>query len=248
MNIAEFPIPESSLNAIEAISKENTIEPTIPIDTYLQDAENLVLWAKDDLNELAKVGINQQHIDELRVRIDICRKVQTYWIHYKETQSELDKSWKKELQAGKDIYRELVHYFTYAFRNNEELSKTLKRMKKANKYSALIHSLASLSNLGSSHKDLLEKVSFDFQLLERASNLSNQLGYLASKYHVKNWDTKATKRFRDKTYTYLKLCIDEIRDAGKFVFRDNKKRLRGYMIAYYLKKNAEHRTNKPVLR
>ncbi|PXY02013.1 hypothetical protein DF185_05025 [Marinifilum breve] len=247
MNIAELNIPENSLKAIESISSKNTIEPTIPIDTYLQDAENLVLWAKDDLNELAKVGINQKHIDELVVRIDICRRVQTCWIHYKETQSELDKSWKKELQAGKDIYRDLVHYFTYAFRNDEELSKNLKRMKKINKHVNLFQTLANLSKLGDSHKDLLEKVSFDMQLLEKASELSDSLGLLAATYHINHLDIKENKRFRDKTYTYLKLCIDEIRNAGKFVFRDNKKRLRGYMIAYYLKKNAEHRTNKPAL-
>ncbi|WP_282013893.1 hypothetical protein [Marinifilum flexuosum] len=248
MNIAEFPIPESSLNAIEAISKENTIEPTIPIDIYLQDAENLVLWAKDDLNELAKVGINQQHIDELEVRIDICRKVQTYWIHYKETQSELDKSWKKELQAGKDLMRELLHYFGYAFRNDHNLSKKVKNARKNNRHHALIQNLSNLAVIGHANKELLKKVSFNFTLLDKADELSSQLGPLSAKFKGNKLLVHENKVFRDKTYTYLKLCIDEIRDAGKFVFRDNKKRLRGYMIAYYLKKNAEHRTNKPVLR
>lgn len=247
MNIAELSIPENALKFIESITRENTIEPTIPIDTYLQEAENLVLWAKDDINELAKVGISQKNIDELIVRIDICRKVQTSWIHYKKTQSELDKNWKKELQAGKDIHRELVHYFSFAFRNDVALSKKLKRIKKANKIASLIQTLSNLSYFGESHKDLLEKVSFDFQLLEKASNLSHQLGHLASEYHANKWNIKDNKRFRDKTYTYLKLCVDEIRDAGKFVFRGNKKRLCGYMIAYYLKKNAEHRKNKEVL-
>ncbi|MGQ1910954.1 hypothetical protein ACT3CE_14345 [Marinifilum sp. RC60d5] len=248
MNIAELTIPENSLLEIKSITTENIIEPTIPVSTYLQDAENLVLWTKDDLNELARVGIRQQHIDELIVRIDICRKVQTCWIHSKETQSELDKNWKKELQTGKDLYRELLHYFTYAFRNDEKLSKTLKRNKKANSHASLIQTLSNLRVLGDANKDLLEKISFDFQLLTKASDLSNRLGILAGKCHANNWNIKENKRFRDKTYTYLKLCIDEIRDAGKFVFRDNKKRLRGYMIAYYLKKNAEHRTKKQILR
>jgi hypothetical protein len=238
MNIAELNIPEEILKEIQSIKREDTIEATIPIGVYLQDAEIFVLWAKDDLKELSKVGITNKHIEELQLRIDICRKVQTCWIHYKDTQSELDKRWKNDLQAGKDLKSEMLHYFTYAFRHNKDLQKILKYIRKGNTHADLVQDLANLTALGEANTELLEKVSFDHSILDKASELCPELGLLAGQYNGNKVRIREHKEFRDKTYTYLKQCLDEIRNAGKFVFRNNKKRLRGYMIAYYLKKKA----------
>jgi hypothetical protein len=37
---------------------------------------------------------------------------------------------------------------------------------------------------------------------------------------------------RDQAYTHLKEAVDEIRDAGKYVFRQNEKRFRKYASEY----------------
>ncbi|WP_133463582.1 hypothetical protein [Sunxiuqinia elliptica] len=41
------------LEAIKAIPDEETQVPTIPVDVYLQEAENLYHWSRDDQEQLA---------------------------------------------------------------------------------------------------------------------------------------------------------------------------------------------------
>ncbi|RUT79840.1 hypothetical protein [Ancylomarina longa] len=238
MNITSLNIPAGILNGIKAIETKKIIEPTIPIGIYLQEAENLVLWSTDDLNELAKVGITLQHISELRTRIDICRKVQTQWIHYKETQSEIEKRYKSKLEQAKHVRREIHHAFTFAFRNDSQLQALLKKSKQSNSLAHIVQDLSDLHAIGEHNKDLLEKISFNFDLLNKTKNLSGKLGSLAADYHGSINQRKENKGFRDKTYTYLKHLVDEIRDAGKFVFKKDKNRLPGYLIGYYSKKKA----------
>ncbi|MEQ8471570.1 MAG: hypothetical protein RIC35_10305 [Marinoscillum sp.] len=38
---------------------------------------------------------------------------------------------------------------------------------------------------------------------------------------------------RDKAYTFLKRAVDEIREAGKYVFWKDPKRLQGYRSLYH---------------
>jgi hypothetical protein len=45
------------------------------------------------------------------------------------------------------------------------------------------------------------------------------------------------KIIRDKAYTHLKMLVDEVREAGKYVFRNNKNRLKGYSSSYWKKRN-----------
>ena len=50
-------------------------------------------------------------------------------------------------------------------------------------------------------------------------------------------DPNESKIIRDKAYTYMKSLVDEIREAGKYVFRKNPKRLDGYSSDYWRKQN-----------
>jgi hypothetical protein len=43
----------------------------------------------------------------------------------------------------------------------------------------------------------------------------------------------------DKAYTHMKVLVDEIREAGKYVFRNNKNRLKGYSSDYWKKQNRK---------
>ena len=41
-----------------------------------------------------------------------------------------------------------------------------------------------------------------------------------------------TKKIRDQAYTHLKEAVDEIRETGRYVFRQDKKRVRAYASVY----------------
>jgi hypothetical protein len=53
----------------------------------------------------------------------------------------------------------------------------------------------------------------------------------------------ASKIIRDKAYTYMKALVDEIREAGKYVFRNDKNRLKGYSSEYWRKLHRKQSNN-----
>jgi hypothetical protein len=71
---------DSTTAKISDIQIDNIVKITIPVDIYLQEAENLSLWISKDLTELSKIGFNQNHIDDLQKRIMALRKAQSRWV------------------------------------------------------------------------------------------------------------------------------------------------------------------------
>ena len=51
-------------------------------------------------------------------------------------------------------------------------------------------------------------------------------------------DGNRARIIRDLAYTHLKEAVDEIRDAGQYVFWDNEARLEGYYGKYFQAANA----------
>jgi hypothetical protein len=53
------------------------------------------------------------------------------------------------------------------------------------------------------------------------------------------WQDEVGRRDTDKAYSNMKELVDEIREAGKYVFRNNKNRLKGYFSSYWKKQNRK---------
>jgi hypothetical protein len=60
---------------------------------------------------------------------------------------------------------------------------------------------------------------------------------------IENVEQNAYKIIRDKAYAHLKELVDEIREAGKYVFRNNKNRLKGYSSDYWRKLHRKQSSN-----
>ncbi|WP_346862443.1 hypothetical protein [uncultured Draconibacterium sp.] len=56
-------------------------------------------------------------------------------------------------------------------------------------------------------------------------------------------DPNESKIIRDKAYTHMKVLVDEIRLAGKYVFRKNPNRLKGYSSEYWRKLHRAQKNN-----
>lgn len=70
---------------ISNIKKEDILYISIPVDVYLQEAEDLARWMVKDLEELSKIGITQDHLDDLQERISALREAQTSWVEDKKS-------------------------------------------------------------------------------------------------------------------------------------------------------------------
>jgi hypothetical protein len=92
----------------------------------------------------------------------------------------------------------------------------------------MIDGLYDLNILGMIHQYLLEKIGFDFTLLEQAVQKSDDL---ASKKEAASFDSEDyldTKKIRAQAYTHLKDAVDHIYDYGRYVFWKDTARLKGY--------------------
>ena len=106
------------LEAIQAIPDEETQVPTIPVDVYLQEAENLYHWSRDDQEQLATIGITSEQIEDLPVRTGACRETQSIWFKDRYSQQEAQRDWSRLSPQAYDLRNELLHTFRYAYRKD----------------------------------------------------------------------------------------------------------------------------------
>lgn len=97
----------------------------------------------------------------------------------------------------------------------------------------LVQDLSDLSVLGDANQPLLQAIQLDLTQLSTAAGLSLEMSTLLATMNGERAETNESKQLRDKAYTYLKEAMDEIREAGKFVFWKDEKRLKGYKSAYH---------------
>jgi hypothetical protein len=90
--------------------------------------------------------------------------------------------------------------------------------------------------LGRENPDPLTTIGFDLAQLDLAATRADELADLLAEANGDKADQNNSKVIRDKAYTYLKALVDEIREAGKYVFRKDVNRVKGYASAYWRKR------------
>jgi len=68
--------------------------------------------------------------------------------------------------------------------------------------------------------------------LDQAANEASDLSVLLARANGERKEQSSPKITRDKAYTYLKEVVDEIYEAGKYVFWKDEARKRGYLSRY----------------
>jgi hypothetical protein len=111
-----------------------------------------------------------------------------------------------------------VHDFQYAFRNSPDLMKTVALIKKGSSNAMKIQSLFELSALGKKNSELLTAIQFDIGLLDSAHEAAETLASLLAGVHNEKNATNETLDFRNRSFSYLKMAVDEIRKCGKYIF------------------------------
>lgn len=229
----------AKIGEILAIPDKDVVELTMPVDVYLQEAENLGKWSLMDLVPLAAVGITDVKIADLTVRAGALREAQSNWFKDRNAQLDAQREWGIQSPLAFDLRDELVHTFRYAFRNDASLTARVAAIAEGSSNSDMIQDLNDLSVLGKKNVALLQAIGFDSNKLDVAAETSNAMAELLASANGDKSVQSETKMIRDKAYTYLKQRVDEIRDAGKYVFWRNEKRLKGYRSEYLRQKNNE---------
>ncbi|GET31264.1 hypothetical protein PbJCM13498_01270 [Prolixibacter bellariivorans] len=227
------------IDVIKAIPENQIRIPAIPVNVYLQEAEDLYHWAKDDAAELAKGGITAEMIEELPVRTGACREAQSLWFKDHYTSKEAKKLWDEQSPAAYDLRDELLHDFRYAFRDNTQLLGRVSEIADGTGHADMIQDLNDLAVLGRENPDPLAAINFDVTQLDTAAQTADAMAELLAQSNGDQQEGNPAKIIRDRAYTHLKQLVDDIRACGKYVFWKKPEKLVGYSSHYYRVNNRK---------
>lgn len=236
---------QDKLEVINAITVEDTLEPNLPVDTFLQESENLYLWALTDVEKLTGIGISQAMLDDLPVRADACREAQCIWNKDYLSQQEAQKLWNAQSPLAYDMRDELLRTMRYVFRNDATLMGRVRAIAEGFGHSDMVQDLNDLAVLGSKNATRLLAVGFDAGKLQEAATLSKEMATLLAKANGGRTEQHTTKITRDKAYTHLKQLTDEVYAAGKYLFWNDKERIKGYVSSYWRRQKKSKKGQTP---
>ena len=218
---------------IEAIPDDQMKSPNMPVDAFLQEAENLYQWCLPDKEMLIAAGLKWIFVEELQVRAGAAREGESIWIKERFTRKEAEKEWREKSPAAYDLRDTILHHFRFAFRKDSDLLNRVSQIAEGGGHADMIQDLNDLSVLGKDYTDLLEVISFDADLLDAAAATADEMAAILSLTTADRADNSRERIIRDKAVTYLKEAVDEIRNCGQYVFWRNEQRFKGYVSHYF---------------
>ncbi len=117
----------------------------------------------------------------------------------------------------------------FAFRKRPDLLARLRSIANGDGDSDMIQDLMDISVLGKANIPEFEAIQYDVAQFDRAAQQSDNLAELLAKANGAILDNSKAKEVRDRAFTHLKEAIDELRDTGKYAFRKNPERFKGYI-------------------
>ena len=226
------------LSLIQAIKPEQVLTPTMPVDVYVQEVENLYHWCIDDQAALVGAGLDWNLAASLPVRAGACREAQSLWIKERNVRKQAEQDWKDQSPAAFDLRNQLIHTYRYAFRKDQELLNRVEEIAQGDTNSDMVQDLNDLSVLGKAHMDLLAPIRDITLTLNNAADMADRMGDLLGATNGERQMDSEAMVIRDQAFTFLKQAVDEVRECGKFVFWRNADRVAGYSSDYWQRKRS----------
>ena len=232
----------AKLPIIQAIPTDQLKKMSMPLDVYLQEAENLYQWCQGDQAELTKAGLDWTMAQDLPVRAGACREAQSLWFKDRFTKEEAEKLWKEKSPAAYELRDEILRAMRFAYRKLPDLLNRVSAITEGSGHADMIQDLNDAAILGKENSEPLTAISFDLTQLDTAASMANELGELYARATTDRADNSEARIIRDQTFTHLKEAVDEINECGQYVFHKTPDRLKGYTSAY-LRRQRNARKN-----
>ncbi|WP_378174920.1 hypothetical protein [Aquimarina sp. SS2-1] len=224
---------DAKVAQLQALPQEQVERPKNPINIYLQEAEDQYVWLQEDLPELTAKGLDQAtFVDDLPIRTGAARHAQSVWMKERYGREEAAKKWKEESPKAYEFRDDLLADFRFAYRKRADLLGRVKAISEGTGDADMIQDLSDISVLGKANTEELTAINFDLTQLDEAERKSNDFADLLAEVNGSRLDNSKAREMRDRAYTHLKEAMDEIRETGKYVFRKNPERYKGYVSRY----------------
>ncbi|WKK79207.2 hypothetical protein [Marivirga arenosa] len=229
---------ETLKGSIAAMEAAETKIPNMPVDVYLQEASDLFEWSKADQKQLIEVGVPKNYFDEFEARIGALRYAQSIWNKDQYTKEEAQQEWDEMSPKAVDLKNEIEHAFRFAFRKRQDLLSKVQGVEQGTSNADLVQDLSDLAALGLANLPLLKAINFEEDKLHLAASQASEMSILLAKANGERKENSSPKITRDKAYSYLKQAVDEIYEAGKYVFWKDEARRKGYSSRYFRMRQA----------
>ena len=238
---------EKKLEEIKAIEEDQVKTPNnIPVDVYIQEANNLYQWCRNDKETLTALGLNWELVTDLPARVGALMEAESRWNEQRFSGKEAAKKWQKESPIAYDLRDDILQCFRYAFRKDDELLRKIARFPGSKAHADMIQELINLAIIGKDNPLLLKKINFDMTLLDRAYETSHRMRKLLAAANCEREEENDGKNIRDRAYTHLKEAVDRIYECGQFAFRKDDERRRGYRSNYMYKRRKRYEGKAPI--
>ncbi len=224
---------DTKLGVLDALSQDEIKTPAQPVEVITQEAENLFIWVQEDKEVLMSKGLDwNTFVLDLPIRTGACRYAQAVWTKERYSQEEALKEWREESPKAYEFRNDLLADLRFAFRKRPDLLPRVREITDGEGDADMIQDLMDISVLGKANLEELKKIKYDLKRLDIAAQQSDSLAELLAKANGATLDNSKAKEMRDRAFTHLKEAINEIRDTGKYAFRKDPERYKGYISRY----------------
>ncbi|WP_299248206.1 hypothetical protein [uncultured Aquimarina sp.] len=224
---------DAKVSTLEALTPETVKTPDIPTDVYYQEAEDQYVWIQQDQELLVAKGLDwDTYVIDLPIRTGAARHAQSIWMSERYTQEEAAKEWREVAPEAYELRNDLLADFRFAYRKRQDLLSRVRAIADGTGDADMIQDLSDISVLGKANPQELTAINFDLTQLDTVAVRANELADLRAKANGARLDNAKAKIMRDRAFTHLKEAMDEIRATGKYVFRKDAERYRGYISRY----------------
>lgn len=237
-NIQDY---EAKIGVITAIPTKEAKSPNMPVDVYVQEAVDVIDVASDNKAEFKKTGLDMPFLKDALVRCGALREAESRWMTMFNVEADAQKVWLEKSPKAYFMRDDLLDVQRYAFRKNDDLLKNVRNIAKGRGHSDMLQDLNDIAALAKKNEKYFTPINFDMAGFEEAADLAASMSLILADAHSEENINKA-RLIRDKAYTHLKEVVDEIRDAGKFIFRYEPEILEKFSSDYIRKLNKEYRS------
>ena len=230
---------DSVIAELSAITPEDVKNPSIPVSVYIQEAEDLKVWAEEDKAVLIKHGLDWKFVQAIPIRAGALREAQSLWNKVFRSQEEAEKEWLEKAPGAFELRDSLLSAFRYAFRKDEALLAKVALVAEGATREDMIQDLNDLAVLGKDNLPLLQAIKMEPAKLTLAATTSDEMAELLAGAKSETGSVPEKLEIRNKAYTYLKEAVDEVRACGKYAFAGDKSRLKGYRSEFIRKYNTK---------
>jgi hypothetical protein len=236
--------PDAVTKKIEELRTNESLKsvlPDLPVAIVLQEALNLFDWCSHDREIIIKKGLDWKLAEDLPIRAEALRRLETIWTSERFSSKDCQKEWKVALPLALQLRKDLVFHFRYVFSSKPDIYSKVQRISAGQGHADMIQDLIDLSVLGQMHQSDLEKLDFDLSMLDKARKMCFELKDLLARVNNVSRVSSEKQVQRNKAYYHLKESIEAIRKVGQYAFCKDEERLKGYFSAYTKRRNQKYR-------